>query len=126
MYNILLVGIGGFIGSILRYLVNLGIYRLLEYPTFPFGTMIVNLTGCLIIGLLGGFAENRAGFSPELRLFLFIGILGGYTTFSSFGYDTLGLLRDSQLFYAFLNVAVQVVVGMAAVWIGFAFSRNYF
>ena len=123
MLNVLLAGIGGFIGSTLRYLMNTWVYSLSNYPVFPFGTMVVNIIGCFVIGLLAGLAEYREIFSPELRIFLFIGVLGGFTTFSSFGYDTFGLLRDGQMLYAIINVLVQVLVGLSAVWVGFVCSR---
>lgn len=123
MQNVLLAGLGGFIGSALRYLLNGAIYRLLNYPTFPFGILIVNVLGCLFIGFLGGLAENRDAFSPELRVFFMIGVLGGFTTFSSFGYDTFNLLRDGQISFAFANVTLQVVLGLTAVWLGYVVSR---
>lgn len=123
MLNVLLVGVGGFLGSVFRYLLNNFIYSLLSFPLFPYGTMVVNLIGCLIIGFLAGFSEYREAFTPELRLFLFIGVLGGFTTFSSFGYDTFGLLRGGQWFLAFMNVFIQVVVGLVAVWFGFLISK---
>ena len=123
MQNILLAGIGGMVGTILRYLLNSWIYRLLDYPAFPLGVLVINIIGCLVIGVLGGMAETRAAFTPELKIFVFIGILGGFTTFSSFGYDTFGLLRDGQFFYAMLNVMIQVFVGLGAVWAGYNIAR---
>lgn len=123
MQNILIAGLGGFIGTILRYLMSSWVYRLVEYPVFPLAVLIINILGCLIIGFLSGIAETREAFTPEVRIFVFIGILGGFTTFSSFGYDTFGLVRDGQFFYAFLNVAIQVVFGLGAVWAGFALSH---
>ncbi len=123
MLQTLLAGLGGFIGSILRYLTGMMVYRLFDYPTFPYGTLIVNLVGCFVIGTLSGLAETRDAFTPELRIFVFIGILGGFTTFSSFGYDTIGLLRAGSYLYAFLNVFIQVVVGLLAVWAGFLLAR---
>ena len=123
MQNIVLVGIGGFIGTILRYSLNNWVYQLLAYPLFPYGTMIVNILGCLAIGFLGGLAEFHEVFTPTLRLFIFIGILGGFTTFSSFGYDTFGLLRGGQFLLAFINVATQVFIGIGAVWVGFICAR---
>lgn len=123
MHYVLLAGIGGFIGSSLRYLINTWVYNLFDYPTFPYGTMFVNITGCLIIGFLSGVAESREIFTPELRIFVFIGILGGYTTFSSFGYDTFGLWREGQMFLGLVNVGVQVVVGLSCVWLGNVVSR---
>lgn len=125
MINVLIVGIGGFIGSILRYLLNSGIYHLFAYPIFPYGILIVNIMGCLVIGFLGGLSESRAVFTPELRIFLFIGVLGGFTTFSSFGYDTFGLFRDGQFLLACVNVVSQVVLGLGAVWLGYAVARLF-
>jgi CrcB protein len=123
MMNTLLVGIGGFIGSILRYLTVTLIFNLVDYPDFPYGTMVVNIIGCFVIGVLSGLAETRDIITPELRIFLFIGILGGFTTFSSFGYDTFGLLRDGSFFYAAINVIVQVFIGLGAVWLGYSLAR---
>jgi CrcB protein len=125
MYNVLLAGLGGFFGSALRYLINLWVYRLFDYPTFPYGTLIINIAGCLCIGLLGGLAETKQLFTPEVRIFIFIGVLGGFTTFSSFGYDTYGLLRNGQLLLGGANVLLQVVLGLSAVWIGFNLSKIF-
>ena len=125
MYNVLLAGLGGFIGSALRYLVNMGIYRLFPYPTFPYGTLVVNVSGCLLIGLLTGLAETRQAFTPEVRTFIFIGILGGFTTFSSFGYDTFGLVRNGQLLIGGANVLLQLFFGLSAVWLGYNLSRIF-
>lgn len=125
MLNLLIVGAGGFIGTLLRYLVNLGVYRMVAYPLFPYSTLIVNLIGCLLIGWLSGLAEKKGLFSQEMRIFIFIGILGGFTTFSSFGYDTFGLLRDGQIFLAITNVMTQVLVGLIAVWAGFYLAKLF-
>lgn len=123
MLQTLLAGLGGFIGSILRFLLVTLVYNVLDYPVFPYGTLLVNIIGCLAIGFLSGLAETRGAFSPELRIFLFIGILGGFTTFSSFGYDTFGLLRDGAFLHALINVLVQVIIGLGAVWLGYTLSR---
>lgn len=123
MQNALLAGLGGFIGTLLRYLLNSGIYRFFDYPIFPYGVLIINLIGCFVIGLLSGLAETREIFTPEVRIFIFIGILGGFTTFSSFGYDTFNLLRDGQMLFATINVLVQVVGGLFLVWGGYLLSR---
>ena len=119
MLNIILVGLGGFIGSILRFVLNNVIYSHLNYPLYPYGTFIVNVSGCLLIGVIAGLAEHRLNFSPELRIFIQIGILGGYTTFSTFGYETFGLLRDGQFMLGLANVLSQVIVGILAVWLGY-------
>ncbi|MGZ8452442.1 MAG: fluoride efflux transporter FluC [Candidatus Binatia bacterium] len=84
MKAIFLVGTGGFIGSVLRYLFSGWVFRVLDKPWFPAGNLAVNVIGCLVIGLLGGIAEQRRIFASEFRLFVFIGILGGFTTFSAF------------------------------------------
>lgn len=122
MQNILIVGMGGFIGASLRYLLSGWVQRLSGQAGFPYGTIAVNLLGCLLIGFLGGLAVNRGLFASESRLFLLIGVLGGFTTFSTFGYETLTLLRDGQLVIAITNVGIQVVIGVVAVWIGYTVS----
>jgi CrcB protein len=94
------------------------IQQLTQRYDFPYGTLFVNLSGCLVIGLLSQLAETRGVFTPEARAFVFIGILGGYTTFSTFGNETFNLFRDGQNAYAFANLAGQIVLGIAAVWLG--------
>ncbi len=124
MINILLVGAGGFIGSVFRYICGKTVHTLLQqYPWFPFGTLTVNVTGCLLIGFLAGLSETRHLFSPEARLFVFVGVLGGFTTFSSFGYETFILARDVQFSAALANVGLQLVIGIGAVWLGNVLSR---
>jgi len=123
MLNILLVGSGGFIGSIMRYLIGKGVHHLLRDVDFPYGTLCANILGCLLIGFLGGLGESRQLFSPEMRLFLFLGLLGGFTTFSSFGYDTFNLARNLQHTLALGNILLQLGLGLAAVYLGHALSR---
>lgn len=123
MKAILLVGTGGFVGSVLRYLISGWVFRILDKPFFPAGTLTVNVIGCLVIGFLGGIAEQRRIFDAEFRLFVFIGILGGFTTFSAFAYETTALARDAHLAAALLNIALQVVVGVSAVWLGTLLAR---
>jgi len=117
------VGIGGFIGSLFRFGVSGFVHRLLPFAAFPYGTLAVNVSGCLVIGILSGLAESRQVIGPELRLFLFLGVLGGFTTFSTFGYETIELLRDAEHFRAGANVALHIAVGLLAVWLGYAFAR---
>jgi CrcB protein len=120
--SILLVGAGGSLGAIARYLVSRGVDQLpLAASGFPFGVLAVNVAGCLIIGLLGGLASSHGMFSAGSgsRVFLFVGILGGFTTFSAFGYDTLMLARDGYVLLALGNVGLQIVLGLGAVWVGF-------
>ena len=123
MYLTFIAGIGGFFGTILRYLLNIFIYQIIDYPGFPYGTLIINLLGCLLIGVIAGFSESRITLTPELRIFFQIGMLGGFTTFSTFGYETFRLLQEGQLFFAILNISFQVVVGILAVWIGYQLCR---
>lgn len=116
--NILLVGIGGFIGSVMRYLASGYVQQTTKSVDFPYGTLAVNVIGCFIIGFLAQLAESRGVFTSESRLFVFTGILGGFTTFSSFGNETINLVRDSQMMNAFANVGANLVIGLFAVWLG--------
>ena len=121
--RLLIVGTGGFLGSVLRYATVSLSHRLLPGATFPYGTLVVNVAGCLTIGFLFGLSETRRLFGEELRLFLFIGLLGGFTTFSTFGFETHSLLRNGDVLRAAANILLHVLVGLAAVWIGHALSR---
>jgi fluoride exporter len=85
---------------------------------FPYGTLAVNLIGCFVIGLLAQYGESRGAFSTEARAFIFIGILGGFTTFSAFGNETMDLVRESFITNALLNVGANVILGLLAVWLG--------
>jgi len=123
MKALILVGTGGFVGSVLRYVISGWVFRLLDKPWFPVGTLAVNLLGCLAIGFLGGIAEQRRIFDPEIRLLVFVGILGGFTTFSAFAYETISLAHDARLAAALLNIALQVGVGLLAVWLGGLIGR---
>lgn len=86
---------------------------------FPIGTFSVNMLGCFVIGLLAKLSESKGLFQGDTRLFLFVGILGGFTTFSAFGYESFQLLRDGQYLQAFLNATLQVILGLLFVWLGF-------
>ena len=123
MPKLLIIGIGGFAGSILRYLVSDFFSRLFENPWFPHGTLAVNAIGCLLIGFLGGLAEIGQTFSPEIRLLLFVGFLGGFTTFSTFGYELFSAGRDGQIMGAFINFALHVGLGFSGLFVGFLLSR---
>jgi len=121
--QIFLVGMGGFIGSALRFLLRGWVQRLFPYSQFPYGTLAVNVAGCLLIGFLGGLAEERDAFDPGVRLFVLIGVLGGFTTFSTFAFENLLLLQESHYFKALLNTVLQVVVGFTAAWLGLLAAR---
>lgn len=118
MSKLLLIGFGGFLGSVLRHVVSGYVQGILRSADFPYGTSAVNLTGCLIIGFLSQLTESQSAFSPETRAFIFIGVLGGFTTFSTFGNETINLFRNSQNLLAFFNVAIHIILGLAAVWLG--------
>jgi CrcB protein len=122
MGNTLLVGLGGFVGASARYLIGGLVYRQLP-ATFPHATLIINVTGCFGIGFLGVLVEERYLLGPGARLFWMIGVLGGYTTFSTFGYETLALVRDGGHAAAFLNVASHLILGLLAVWLGAIVAR---
>jgi CrcB protein len=118
MSRILLIGAGGFIGALLRYYVSGWVQQLAKDVGFPWGTLIVNLTGCLVIGILSYLADARGLFTPDSRAFAFIGIMGAYTTFSTFGNETMALMRDGESLPALMNVGGHVVLGLGAVWAG--------
>jgi CrcB protein len=116
MRIVLAIGAGSFIGGIARYLLSLFVQERV-FTTFPFGTMVVNILGCFLIGLVFGIAD-RGSMSQEWRLFLATGILGGFTTFSAFSNETVGMLRDGQFWYASAYVLGSVVLGLVATLIG--------
>jgi len=119
----LYVGAGGFVGSILRYAVAGVVSSSGLTSSFPLGTFTVNMAGCFLMGFGGGLMEDRQIFSPEVRMFLFIGMLGSFTTFSTFGYESFVLARDGQWLTTLANITLQVFTGLLAVWGGFIASR---
>jgi CrcB protein len=123
MMKIVVIGLGGCAGAILRYLVAGGVHTLAKTAAFPVGTLAVNLAGCLLIGIGGGLMESRQLFSPEWRAFLFVGILGSFTTFSTFGLETFNLAKEGQWLASFGNVGLSLVLGLAAVLAGYMMSR---
>ncbi|MBU2043765.1 MAG: fluoride efflux transporter CrcB [Candidatus Omnitrophica bacterium] len=122
--NVFIVGFGGFLGAIFRYLGGGIIQSISKNYEFPYGTLIVNLLGCFLIGLLGGYSDNMDMFSSKTRLFLFIGILGGFTTFSTFGYETIILLRDRAIVGALINISMHFILGLLFVYLGYSLSMR--
>lgn len=118
MGKLLLIGMGGFMGSVLRYGLSGYVQQLTRSIGFPYGTLAVNLLGCLVIGFLAQLADTRGWLSDDARAFLFIGVLGGFTTFSTFGNESLNLLRDGENLLALANVGAHVILGLGAVWAG--------
>lgn len=119
MKSMILVALGGAAGSIARYQLSGWILHQSVSWKFPLGTFCVNVVGCLIAGLLAGMAAKHELFSPDTRLLLFTGMLGGFTTFSAFGLETLYLLKRSEYLLAGANVLLSILVAMTALWIGF-------
>lgn len=118
MRQFLLVAFGGFVGTALRYGVSGAIARTRAGAMFPYATLTVNLVGCFAIGALAGLVETRGLLSGTSRAVVFIGVLGGFTTFSTFGYETLQLLRNGQNLAAGTFIALHVTLCLTAVWLG--------
>lgn len=120
--NILLVGLGGGLGSMARYLCQR--WFTLNYPAhFPWGTFAVNITGCLLIGIFWGLSFKSFAENESWKLFLMTGLCGGFTTFSAFTLEGIGLLKEQRLFYFFSYVAASVLLGLFATWAGMKLIR---
>jgi fluoride exporter len=117
-----LIALGGAIGAVSRALVGQFVYRLAS-PAFPWGTFVVNVTGCLVFGLVIGASESRLELSPGARAFLLVGVLGGYTTFSSFTFETFELIREDRIGNALFNGVAQPVLGLIAFWAAWVIAR---
>ncbi len=117
----LLVGAGGFVGAVARYLVAL----LLPFigTGFPFGTLAVNVAGCLLIGFLSELSVTTSLVSPELRLLLATGFCGGFTTFSSYMYEVMTLLRDGEMLYASIYLFGSIVGGILCLYVGMQLAK---
>ena len=123
MLRILLVGAGGCIGAISRYGLSGLVFHFFPGSHVFTGTLVSNLLGCFLIGLLAGLGDSRGFFSPEIRLLIFTGFLGGFTTFSTFGLETFGWIREGQPITAFTYVIVSVIAGLLLVWLGWTMTR---
>ena len=119
--TVLLVAIGGAVGSIARYLLSSFVHRVVT-PLFPFGTFAVNVLGCAVFGAIAGLAHERFLLRPGTRAFLLIGVLGGFTTFSTFAFESFELLRDGQFFFAAVNIVGQVVAGIVGLWAAYVIT----
>jgi CrcB protein len=120
--TLLLIGTGGFLGSISRYLASRFLQNSIP-SSFPYGTFFVNITGCLLIGIIYGLSEKSSLLTPEWRLFLAVGFCGGFTTFSTFANENLALLRDGEFFYFFLYTGLSVFLGIAATFMGVLMTK---
>ena len=123
MQEIIAVGAGGFVGAVARYLLSGLVHRNVG-PGFPWGTLMVNVIGCFLMGCLLYLVENRLVVSDQVRLFLGVGILGAFTTFAAFSQESIGLLRSGQNWLALSNVLLSVGVGVMAVWIGYMLLKR--
>jgi CrcB protein len=119
---ILAIGVGGALGAIARYALGGAVHRIIP-GFFPYGTFVVNVLGCLLFGVIVGLAESRFVVGPTARAFLLVGVLGGFTTFSSYTFESFELLRSGQVVLATANILGQIVLGLLALWAGFAVGR---
>ena len=124
MPRLLLVGLGGFIGTVVRYWLS-GVIARRYGETFPWGTFAVNAIGCFLAGLLFYFLFDRFLTSPTSRSVVFIGLLGGFTTFSSYGMQTFALIRDGEVSLALLNILVSNILCLFLVWLGYTLGKVF-
>ncbi len=123
MKAVLIIAVGGALGSVARYGAQTYVYKL--YPfAFPLGTFLVNLIGCLLIGIFYALVEKGNLLTPEWRLFLTTGFCGGFTTFSTFAFENASLIRGNDYIYLALYIAGSVILGVAAVFLGAAFIKS--
>jgi CrcB protein len=123
MRALLLVAIGGALGSMARYKLSGWVLHHATNWRFPISTFLVNVSGCLIAGVLAGMSAKHNVFSPDARLLLFTGLLGGFTTFSAFGLEAVLLMKRGEWTVALGNVGLSVAVGLLALWAGFAVAE---
>ena len=116
------VAIGGAIGSVSRFVLSTVILRL-SGSLFPVGTFAVNLAGCIAFGALVGAAEQRFVLTPNARAFLLVGVLGGFTTFSSYAFESFALMQDGQFAAAALNIIGQVVAALLGFWVAYVIAH---
>jgi fluoride exporter len=120
--TLFLVGAGGFLGSISRFLTSRLVQNNIQ-SAFPFGTFFVNISGCLLIGLIYGISERSSLLTPGWKMFLTAGFCGGFTTFSTFANENLALLRDGAYFHFFLYTGLSVLLGISATFIGVLITK---
>ncbi|MEX2144422.1 MAG: fluoride efflux transporter CrcB [Anaerolineales bacterium] len=118
MGNLLLIGIGGFVGAIVRFWLSGRVQDFSGSIGFPYGTLAVNLVGCFLLGAISYLIDVRGLFTPEVRSLLVIGLLGAFTTFSTFSMETFSLLSAGETLRAIINVTSSVLLGLVAVWAG--------
>lgn len=125
MTKYLAVLAGGAFGTGLRYFLSTFIYSVIKEPTFPYANLVINVSGSFVLGVLTELFAERLLVSPTVRIAVLTGILGGYTTFSSFSYETYSLLRDGEMWRAILNAVGSVLLGLVAVWLGVRLAQQF-
>ena len=123
MLQILAIATGGAVGAVLRFSMSNGVYRILGRD-FPYGTMTVNVLGSFIMGILFTLMVDRLAVSTELRSGILVGVLGAFTTFSSFSLETMALVEDGEPMKAILNIVLSVVLCLSATWLGLSLGRQ--
>jgi CrcB protein len=119
---VIYVALGGALGSVARFLLSTAVPRYAA-PGFPYGTFTVNIIGCAVFGVIIGLAEHRIDLTPAVRAFFLVGVLGGFTTFSAFTFDTAELLRTAAFFRAAFNVLGQIAFGLVALRLGYLAAK---
>ena len=123
--QVLIVAVGGFFGSSLRFLLHHWVQKVLFPGVFPYGTLSVNMIGCLLIGLVIGLTDLRGLLDQNWRLFLVVGLLGGFTTFSSFAYENFSLLSNAEFLRLGLNIFMQITLGLFLAWLGYQGAKVF-
>lgn len=118
MYKLFLIGVGGFTGALLRYGLSGFVQNWSKSISFPYGTLATNLLGCFLIGLFSQLAESYGVFSDDTRGFVFVGLLGAFTTYSTFGNETFNMLREGEAFLSFANIGLHLILGLGTIWLG--------
>ena len=122
MINYLLVSFGAAIGGALRYWLSNSAYKFLP-PTFPYGTLIINIAGSFLVGIVIFLLDEKEMISPQMKLLLTIGFCGGFTTFSTFSLETINLIRNAQFLFAFLNVMLNLILCLGGVFLAYLISK---
>lgn len=125
MRDLILVGFGGGLGALLRFKSSGIILNLLPNSKFPWATLLVNILGCFVAGVVFEMLQNNTNGTEDLKLFLLIGVLGGFTTFSAFGLESISLLKNAQFLFFAMNVFLSVFVGLVAVWVGIQIGQRF-